>query len=287
MDSTYWTDYRPRPDDIVIASPPKAGTTWTQRIVSVLVFQSTRLPGVLAEISPWLDKRSLPVEQTLSALERQEHRRFIKTHLPADALPLHPEVSYVVVGRDPRDIVMSQHHHLKGRVASARAGRSRELPALTGPDAHTPELPEIPLDPRAYWRSYFTRGAFPWETDGWPVMSATRHLETWWAHREASNVLMLHYQDMLRDLDGQMRRVSEFLGIPVNEAIWPDLVRECTFSEMKGRPGLRPDSEDFEFFHKGRNRQWEEFVTEEDMDLFRAALAPLPADLREWLARSE
>src|SRR5213082_1065918 len=38
LDSTRWDDIVPRPDDIVITTSLKAGTTWTQRIVSLLVF---------------------------------------------------------------------------------------------------------------------------------------------------------------------------------------------------------------------------------------------------------
>ena len=40
FDSRRWQHYRPRPDDIVIVTYPKCGTTWMQRIVSLLVFQS-------------------------------------------------------------------------------------------------------------------------------------------------------------------------------------------------------------------------------------------------------
>jgi hypothetical protein len=48
QDSRYWDVYRPRPSDIVIATPPKCGTTWMQQIVCSLVFQDPApraLPG--------------------------------------------------------------------------------------------------------------------------------------------------------------------------------------------------------------------------------------------------
>jgi hypothetical protein len=41
----------------------------------------------------------------------------------------------------------------------------------------------------------------------------------------------------------------------------------------------------FEFFHKGRSGQWQDALTEADLALHDAALAPLPADLRSWLTR--
>ena len=45
-------------------------------------------------------------------LDAQTHRRFIKTHTPFDGLPHDPDVTYICVGRDPRDVFRSWDHHL-------------------------------------------------------------------------------------------------------------------------------------------------------------------------------
>ncbi|MDB1090026.1 sulfotransferase domain-containing protein [Streptomyces sp. ACA25] len=290
VNSDHWDHYTPRSGDIVISTPAKAGTTWTQRIASVLVLQDTRLPGPLMEISPWLDCLLVPLDGMLRTLDGQQHRRFIKTHLPMDALPVHSGVSYLVVGRDLRDTAVSAHHHALG--LNGVIGKPPQSLAEAD-DVHTPEQPWVPEDIRAFWRSYFTRSAFPWESNGWPYNSPTRHLESWWGHRNEPHVLFLHYQDLLDDLDKEMRRVSHFLDIPVDEERWPDLVQACRFSDMKADQD-RMYPRDFadaltamEFFHKGRNRQWAEILTEEDMALYRAAVEPLPPDLREWLTRSQ
>src|SRR5690606_24161799 len=91
--STKWNEYEPRPGDIVISTPLKTGTTWAQRITAALIFQSDKLPGPLMTVSPWLDCTFAPLPLLLANLEFQEHRRFIKTHLPMDALPIYDEVS--------------------------------------------------------------------------------------------------------------------------------------------------------------------------------------------------
>ncbi|WP_344260491.1 sulfotransferase domain-containing protein [Streptomyces sodiiphilus] len=287
-DSTSWDRYEPRPGDIVISTPAKVGTTWTQRIASVLVFQDTRLPGPLMEISPWLDCRFVPVDAMLGTLEEQRHRRFLKTHLPMDALPVYSEVSYLVVARDLRDTAVSAHNHALGM-----NGLRDEFPDPPDEDdVYTPRLPVVPEDIRAFWRDYFTRSPFPWEANGWPYNSPTRHLESWWGHRDEPNVLFLHFQDMLDDLDKEMRRVSAFLGIPVDEARWPALVKACTFSDMKATqdqvfPGRLAEAlTSLEFFHKGRNGQWQNVFTDEDMALYRAAVEPLDPGMRAWLTRS-
>jgi aryl sulfotransferase len=56
IDSRRWKYYRPRPDDIIIATYPKCGTTWTQQIVSLLVFQTPE-PKPVMQISAWIDRR--------------------------------------------------------------------------------------------------------------------------------------------------------------------------------------------------------------------------------------
>jgi hypothetical protein len=60
-DSTGWNDFAFRADDIVISTWAKSGTTWTQQIVSQLLFEGAEELEV-AEMSPWLDLRVPPNE---------------------------------------------------------------------------------------------------------------------------------------------------------------------------------------------------------------------------------
>jgi aryl sulfotransferase len=110
MDSTIWDEFRFRDDDIVIATYAKSGTTWVQQIVSQLLFHGATGLDV-AEMSPWLDLRVPPKEVKLPAVEAQAHRRFLKTHLPVDALVYSPKAKYIYIGRDGRDVMWSMHNH--------------------------------------------------------------------------------------------------------------------------------------------------------------------------------
>lgn len=285
-DSKAWDEFEPRPGDIIISTPSKAGTTWTQRIVSVLVFQQPRLPKSLWEISPWPDCTFVPREAMFKVLQDQQHRRFMKTHLPLEAMPFYEEVSYVVVGRDLRDLAVSNHNQAVGLNDTPV-----EYPAPQGEEVYTPEKPVVTEDVRQYWRDFFTRSPFPWESNGWPYNSPTHHLASWWEVRDAPNVIFLHYQDMLDDLDKEMRRLSAFLDIPVDESIWPQLVSTCTFDDMKSRaneviPGQMLEGMKYQFFHKGRSGQWRDVIGDDDMALYEAALEGLPDDLRSWLVRT-
>src|SRR4051812_39523534 len=102
-----------RDDDIVISTPAKCGTTWMQMLCALAVFQTPELPGRLTELSPWLDMQTAPRDEVVAALGAQNHRRFIKSHTPLDGLPYDERVTYVCVGRDPRDVAVSWANHME------------------------------------------------------------------------------------------------------------------------------------------------------------------------------
>ena len=137
LDSTRWDGFVPRADDIVIATPYKCGTTWTQGILSSLILGECD-PGA----SPWLDFRPPKLDEIMAKLEAQTHRRFIKTHLPLDGLPFFPQVRYIVVGRDPRDVFMSLWNHYSSYTDAAYA----EFDDAPGPFG--PAMPRCPDDVR-------------------------------------------------------------------------------------------------------------------------------------------
>jgi len=44
FDSSRWDGFELRPGDIIVATPPKCGTTWTQMICALLILQEPELP---------------------------------------------------------------------------------------------------------------------------------------------------------------------------------------------------------------------------------------------------
>ena len=106
FDSTVWNEFRFRDDDIVIGTYAKSGTTWMQQIVSQLIFDGAEDLNV-SGMSRWVDVRIPPRQEKLDAVEEQAHRRFVKTHLPVDALVFSPKAKYIYIGRDGRDVVWS------------------------------------------------------------------------------------------------------------------------------------------------------------------------------------
>jgi aryl sulfotransferase len=286
LDSRRWDAILPRPDDIVISTSLKTGTTWMQRIVSLLLFGPGRLPDSLWALSPWVDVRFQdPIEEMAQHAEWQSHRRFFKSHLPLTALPYDRNTKYLCIGRDARDVAMSIWNHW-----GAYNDFAYEM--VNGGEGFRGEpLPRCPDDIHVFLRDWLTRGSFPWEHDGYPMWSHFTHIRSFWEFRHLPNILLVHYADLKADLEGEMRRVADFLGIPIAARSWPALVADAGFEAMKrdGEDLIPAMDIAFEggadrFFHKGVNGRWRSVFTREELALFDAAEARvLDEPARLWL----
>jgi len=99
-DSSRWDGFELRPGDIIISTPPKCGTTWTQMICALLILQEPELPLPLDALSPWIDMVTRARTDVFADLEAQTHRRFIKTRTPLDGIPSDPAVTYICAGAE-------------------------------------------------------------------------------------------------------------------------------------------------------------------------------------------
>ncbi len=287
-DSRNWTRYRPRAGDIVIATYPKCGTTWMQRIVGLLIFQDTA-PIPLMEVSPWIDRRAEAlVDEYFATLESQHHRRFLKSHLPFDGIPIFDEVSYIFVARDGRDALLSWHNFASGFPPEIldrldQNGLGDEL--LRRPFPRPCKLPEDEF------HRWLTESATPGARDGLPNVSFFHHSKSWWEQRNRPNVLLVHFNDLQRDLSEEMARVARFLGISPQAATMPALVEAAGFSAMRrdGRQLLsvlatQIDGGHTRFLSEGRNRKWKGRFRQEDLDLYQMKLGDLfPPDCARWI----
>lgn len=291
FDSARWSALERRPGDIVITTPPKCGTTWTQNIVAMLVLGTTTFERPVAELSPWLEQVLRPLDGVLADLDAMEHRRFIKSHTPLDGLSWDEDVTYVVVFRDPRDAAVSWDHHVRNldheRVLQLRA-QAHGMDDLAG----MPPMPEPIHDPVERFWAYLTARAPTPEFAGSFELYA-RHAAAAWERRLEPNVVMLHYADLQQDLEGEMRRIAKRLGIEVAEQRWPDLVEAASFSSMKARADVLVPNvgqvwiDQPEFFHRGTSGQWRELVGEEGDARYQEIVRELIHDeeLLSWLHR--
>ncbi len=270
FDSSRWAGFRPRDDDVIVCTSYKAGTTWTQMICALLIHRSPDFPAPLGALAPWLDMRAAPIDSILAGFEAQTHRRLIKTHTALDGLPYFDNVTYLVCGRDPRDVFMSLQNHL----ANADAEQAMKLFVAGGADLSQPP-PALPDDINERFRIWLTQGTFEWEQDGLPFWSHFHHAKTFWRRRTTPNIHFLHYADLKADLAGEMRRVAGLLGIEIDEAAWPALVKAASFEDMKANADrTAPDAQhrmwrsNSQFFNKGENEQWRGVLSEDSLNLY-------------------
>jgi hypothetical protein len=287
--SDRWEGFAFRPDDIVISTAAKCGTTWMQMLCALLLFRTPDLPAPLAQLSPWLDMNTRPLDDVLAGLEAQTHRRFIKTHTPLRALPWDDRVTYLHVGRDPRDVALSWDNHVAnvdmGRFVEARAGAvGLDDLADLGIDGLPTPPPDDPV--ARFWAWVEGDGVSDAPSD---LERAVHHSRTFWERRDAPTVHLFHYSDLRADLADQMARLADALGVdpPTDE-----LVDAARFESMKARATeLVPNSDtpfwvsSDKFFDKARSGDWRQLIGDEGLPRYEAALHAITddAELAAWL----
>lgn len=285
MESARWKDFEPRPDDIVICTPPKCGTTWMQMICALLIFQTPKFEKPLSEYSPWLDMLILPVDEVLEKLSKQTHRRFIKTHTPLDGLPYHDDVTYLVVGRDPRDAFISMQPHLKNM-------QPEKIMTMIENATHEVVLPDMSEDDLGIrFQRWMAASGKPGDGDDVGSASVLSFIATYWQYRHLPNINFIHYSDLKSDLRQQMERIAAILNIEVPEEKWPTLVEAAGFESMKSNAdNIAPDAEknlwqsNAGFFNSGKSGQWQELLNDEDIAFYHQQLKERASpELARWL----
>ena len=285
-DSARWDGFAFRPGDIVISTPPKCGTTWTQMLCALLIFDGPDFPTPLDELSPWLDMCNRPLTEVRDLLAAQTHRRFIKTHTPLDGIPLTDEVTYLVVGRDPRDVAVSYEHH----AANMDFEHFMALRAAAVGNDDLAELPErrVPSeDPVERFRAFVAD-----ETQGGPptLASVLHHLDTGWQRRRDPNVVLFHYADLKADLPGELQRLANVLGIPCSAERARALAPEASLARMRERGAdVAPSASQGNwkdvraFFRSGGLGEWRARLSAADLAAYEARVAELVTpDLAAW-----
>jgi aryl sulfotransferase len=250
-----WDGFVHRAGDIFVCTPAKVGTTWTQGIVRSLINGADEPVGTTAYDTPWLDARFEPLDVVLERLAAQTKRRCIKSHTPADGIPLWADAFYIAVYRPGRDAFMSWVNHITN-MRFENMGHLFEEAIADGV-----ELGEGP--PSSDVHDIFAA----WVTDP-PQLE---HFDTWWPLRGEPNVRILHYDDLLADLPGEMRRLAAWLGIEIDEAAWPRMVERCSIDEMRAAHAGNADIEEHfiggaaTFFNKGTNGRWVGVLTDDEL----------------------
>ena len=197
----------PRDDDLLIATYPKCGTTWTQQIVTLLLnhgqpyedFQDFRLRNPFIEL--------LGVDQ----VKKMPRPGMIKTHMPFDMINFNPKAKYIYVARNPKDACVSFFHHTRG-IGGYMFSKG---------DFET--YFELFINGQVDYNDYFD------------------HLLSWWSQRSNSNVLFLTFEYMKSDIRSTIKTIAKFFGeqymkeIEEDPTLIDNIIKYSSFDYMKAR----------------------------------------------------
>ncbi|XP_072020031.1 sulfotransferase 1E1-like [Amphiura filiformis] len=257
-----------REDDVFLITFPKAGTTWMQEIVSIVLkdgnFDAIKnthnwMRAPYMELTPVNHHSQLEqVPPSYMVVNNMASPRFIKSHLPAKLLPNQiyekkPKIIYVT--RNPKDLVVSYYHFTK------------YIPTIQKYETFGDCLEEFSVG-RVGGGNWFTENLF------------------WWNKRHDANVLFVKYEDMQKDLRSVVVQVCDFLQKPLSNAIIDQIVEHSSFTNMKRNPMSNPDSlkindpnvdGKLSFMRKGKVGDWKNMLTvaqnEKFDELFRIKMA--------------
>merc|ERR1740128_1626118 len=255
-------------EDVWVVTFPKCGTTWTQEMVWMITHdcdtEAAREP--LQIRSPFIERPTLSqievpnqVEDvtklmTLEKIEEMSSPRVIKTHLPFYLLPprLVDTCKVVYVARNPKDVIVSYFHH-------------HRLFSVQNTTTDIEKFADYFMKDELYYSPFFG------------------HILEGWAKREDPNVLFLFYEDMKRNLRGEIDKVCAFLGKTLSEEQIQSLLKPLHFDNFSKNRAVNYETtkeegilnETGNFIRKGKTGDWKNHFTPE-----------LNRRLDEWIAKN-
>jgi len=223
LDPSRQQDVSFRDGDVIISVPIKSGTNWMMNIVHQLLTGGSADFDSIYDVVAWpefVEHPGQPIAEVAARLDAMptDRRRAFKTHTGPGPLPyaepgVGRDVKYVVVCRNPEEALVSFKQFIEKHTQAFFDLWGVPKQALARPDF--PSFYNEVIDAKGMQGMLFG------------------FIASWWPQRHASNVLMLHFADMKKDLPGCTRKVADFLGIDPSPEQWAAIDEHSTFAWMK------------------------------------------------------
>lgn len=267
-----WMDWRPHKGDVIVCTPAKCGTTWTQSILTMLLYGTVDLPDRVSVLAPWVDSSFDDADYVADVPLSPSGRRVVKTHAPSDGFPVWDGVHVVAVYRHPFDVFISMRKHLLNM---------KELDGgpLAGPVSEALEL-------------YLNKPFDAQDADNDRLATLTTHYLNTVNRPHQRGLVLMHYADMVADHRGAVAQLANALEIDADDALIDAITDATAIKAMRADPAkFAPEGgkgfwhNDAEFFSKGGTHQWEDVFKPSDISKFEAKLASLlPNEVqRDWI----
>ncbi|KAL6659655.1 hypothetical protein ACP70R_002484 [Stipagrostis hirtigluma subsp. patula] len=247
--------FKPRPQDTILVTNPKSGTTWLKALAFAIINRSRYdfdhhplLSCHPQELVPFIE---IPQDEDLNYVETLPCPRILATHMPISLLPqaiLGSGCRFVYICRDPKDVFVSRWHF------ENKIQRGQEIDLEDG-------------------FNLFCEGVSPFG----PFWD---HCLEYWRESIArpGKVLFLRYEEMMSEPVKHVKMLAAFLGVPFQikeeeKRIPEEVVRLCSFEKLSvlhanqtGGISWSKENVVFEksaFFRKGKVGDWVNHMSQE------------------------
>ena len=88
---------------------------------------------------------------------------------------------------------------------------------------------------------------------------------------DADNILFMKYEDMIKDLQGSVQKIAQFMCYNLDDSVIDKITEQCTFDSMRANPLADPDGylqcdvkeNTTPFLRKGIIGDWRNHFTDE------------------------
>ncbi|XP_008588510.1 PREDICTED: sulfotransferase 1 family member D1-like [Galeopterus variegatus] len=203
--------FEARPDDLLISTYPKSGTTWISEIVDLIYnngdVEKCKRDAIFNRV-PFMELTLCGFRSGVELLNNMKSPRLIKTHLPVQLLPSSfwkNDCKMIYMARNAKDVAVSYYYFY--------------------------QMAKLHPEPGT-WEEFLDKFMAGKVSFG----SWYDHVKGWWEKRKDYRIFYLLYEDMKENPKCEIQKLLKFLEKDMPEEIVDKILYHCSFDVMKQNP---------------------------------------------------